>query len=166
MTQGLSRQTNEGKMATRGEHPLTRIQRDFDRLFNRAFGGWMTPFEHWLTPFEREAGSMRLWDFDVQDNDREISVRAELPGFEDKELDVQLSDNVLTIKAEKQQKDERQEEYRSFYRSITLPQGVDADKVQASYRNGVLELHIPRSESARPRHITVQGEQPGDGAKR
>jgi HSP20 family protein len=61
----------------------------------------------WLAPFEQNFGAMRMWDFDVKDNDQEIVVRAELPGFEANELDVQLNNDVLTIKAEKEQKDER-----------------------------------------------------------
>jgi HSP20 family protein len=139
-------------LAARGGHPLERLRRDFGTLFDRLWSGW-------LAPFDQDFESMRVWDFDVTENDREIVVRAEVPGFEPNELDVQLNNNVLTIKAEKEQKGDGQEEYRSFYRSITLPPGVNADKAQATYRNGVLELHIPRAEGAQPKHIQVQGQQ-------
>jgi DNA-binding NtrC family response regulator len=133
-----------------------RLQRDFDTLFERLLGGR-------LAPFEQDFGSMRLWDFDVTENDKEIVVRAELPGFEPNELDVQFNQDVLTIKAEKQQKGDREEEYRSFYRTVTLPPGIKADKAQATYRNGVLELHIPRSEEAQPKRIRVEGQQAAAG---
>jgi HSP20 family protein len=123
-------------------------------LFDRLWRGW-------LGQFEQEFEPVRLWDFDVQENDQEIVVRAEMPGFEENELDVQLSNNVLTIKAETETKGDRQEEYRSFYRSVTLPSGVNAEKVQATYRNGVLELHVPRTEEARPRRIQIQAERGG-----
>ena len=98
-------------------------------------------------------------DLNVTENEQEIVVRAELPGFEQNEIDVRLSDNMLTIKAEKEKKGDGLEEYRTFYRTITLPSGIDGEKVQATYRNGVLELHIPRAEAARPRRIQIQGQQ-------
>lgn len=140
-----------GRLAARREHPLQRLQRDFDTLFNRLLGGW-------LTPFDRDLAFVRLWDFDVQQNDQGVIVRAELPGFEPNEVDVQLSNDVLTIKAEKVQKDNGHEEHRRFYRTVTLPAGIDAEKAQATYRNGVLELHLPRRPEAQAKHIAVQGE--------
>jgi HSP20 family protein len=140
-----------GRMAARREHPLERLRQDFDTLFGRLMGGR-------LAPLEQDFGSMRMWDFDVTENDKEISVRAELPGFEQNELDVQLNKDVLTIKAEKEQKDKGHEEYTSFYRSITLPPGIDADMVQATYHNGVLELHVPRAEGSQPKRINVQAQ--------
>jgi HSP20 family protein len=100
---------------------------------------------------------MRVWDFTVTENDQEILVRAEMPGFEPNELDVHLDDNILTIQAEKQQRGENQEAYRSFFRTITLPSSVDAEKVRADYRNGVLELHIPRPTGKQAKRIQVQG---------
>jgi len=121
-------------------------------LFNRMLGG--------LTgPSEQDAGTMRLWDFNISDNDKEIVVRAEVPGFEENELDVQINQDMLTIKAEKEQKGEGQEEYRSFYRAVMLPPGINPEKAKASYRNGVLELHIPKSEAAQPKRIKVQADQ-------
>jgi HSP20 family molecular chaperone IbpA len=115
----------------------------------------------WMMPFDQDFGAMLPLDLNVTENDQEIGVRAELPGFEQKEIDVRLTDNVLTISAEKEKKGDGMEEYRAFHRTITLPTGIDADKVQATYRNGVLELHIPRAETARPRRIQIQGH-PGE----
>jgi HSP20 family protein len=151
MAQLAVTQKGQGGSMARTEHPLERLQRDFDSLFGRLFGGW-------LAPFDRDLSEMRVWDFNVTENDKEIVVRAEMPGFEEKELDVQLNQDVLTIKAEKEQKGDGQREYRSFHRSVTLPPGIDAEKVQASYRNGVLELHMPRTPGAQPRRIQVQGQ--------
>jgi HSP20 family protein len=124
-----------------------------DSLFSRFFGGG------WLAPFEEEFGPMRGWGFDVDENDKEIVVRADMPGFEENELDVRLENEVLTIKAEKEQKGDRQREYRSFFRQVRLPAGIDTEKVQASYRNGVLELHIPRPEGSQAKRIPIQGGQ-------
>jgi len=134
------------------ENPLQRLQRDFDTLFGRLMGGWVSPFDQDFEP-------MRVWDFDVTENDKEIVVRAEAPGFAESELDVQLSNNVLTIKAEKEEKGNGHEERRSYYRTVVLPQGINAEQVQATYQNGVLELHIPRAEEAQPKRIKVQGQQ-------
>jgi HSP20 family protein len=133
------------------EYPLQEFREELESMFRRFFGGW-------LEPFEGDYGSMRTWDFDVSEGDNEIIVKAELPGFEEKELDVQLSDNILTIKAEKEQKGDGRESYRSFRQSVTLPSGIDANKVQASYHNGVLELHIPRAEGAKPKRIAVKAQ--------
>ena len=145
-----------GRLAARREHPLERLHRDFDTLFDRMMGGW-------LAPAEQDFGSVRMWDFDVQENDKEIVVRAEVPGFEPNEIDVQLNQDTLTIKAEKEKKGDGEQEYRSFFRMVTLPAGIDAEKVQAAYRNGVLELHIPRAEGAQPKRINIQGEQGAGG---
>lgn len=141
-------QRHQGRqMTTRSYLPLEQLRRDFETLFGPLWSSW-----------EQDTGTMRLWDFDVTESEKEITVRAEMPGFEPNELDVELQNGVLTIKAEKEQKGDRREEYRSFYRTITLPPGVDTDKAQATYRNGVLEMHIPRAAGAAPRRIQVQAE--------
>jgi HSP20 family protein len=132
-------------------HSLDLFRTQMDDLFDRFFSGA-------LAPFDEGRDQMRVWDFGVTENDKEIIVRAEMPGFEEKDLDVRLDDNVLTIKAEKEQKGEGQEEFRSFQRSITLPQGIDAEKVQATYRNGVLELHIPRPRGSQAKRIPIQAQ--------
>jgi len=153
-----TRSSMGGRLAPRRENPLQQLQRDFDTLFGRMMGGWVSPFDQDFEP-------MRIWDFDVTEDDKEITVRAEIPGFNENELDVQLSNNVLTIKAEKEEKGDGREERRSFYRRVVLPQGIDTEKVQASYQNGVLELHIPRAEEAQPKRIKVQAQQAASGQK-
>jgi HSP20 family protein len=143
---------NRGNELTRYRgHPLEMFRRQFDALFDSFFGGALAPFEE---EFGRQG-----WGLDVQEKDKEVVVRAEVPGFDENELDVQLNNDELTIRAEKQQKEDGQERYSRYYRSLTLPPGVDAEKAQASYRNGVLELHFPRSEQARGRRIPIQGRQ-------
>ncbi len=152
----VSQRQEGGRLTRPREHPLEQLRREFDTLFGRMWGGW-------LSPFDQDFSQMRVWDFDVKENDKEFVIRAELPGFEEKELNVEINRDTLTIKAEKEKKGEQEEEFRSFYRTIALPAGVAPDKVQATYRNGVLELHLPRAEEARPRKIEVRShqEQPG-----
>jgi HSP20 family protein len=139
-------------MIARREHPLQYLQRDFDRLFGRLVSGW-------LAPFDEDFQTMRVWDFDVTENGKELVVRAEMPGFEENEINVQLTQDVLTIRAEKEQKGDGQDECRRFVRTVVLPSCTDADKIQATYRNGVLELHLPRAEGTQPKQIKLQGQQ-------
>jgi HSP20 family protein len=145
-----------GAMTRRGRHdPLDLFRREMDSLFDRFFGS------NWLAPSGES--SQRFWDFDVREQDKEIIVRAELPGFEEKEVNVELANDVLTIRAEKEQKSEEHEEYRSYYRSITLPPGTTPEKAQATYRNGVLELHLPKTEGSQAKRIPIRGQQGNTG---
>jgi HSP20 family protein len=132
-----------------GWAPMERVRHNFERLFDRFFGGA-------VTPYEEDLEEMRVWDLDVDDADKEVIVRAEIPGFEGDEVDVSLRDNVLCIKAEKREKKDGEQRYRSFCRNVTLPAGLNADQAQANYRNGVLELHLPKSPQAGAKRIAVQ----------
>jgi HSP20 family protein len=140
--------------ARRNEHPLARLRDEMDLLFDRFFGRWLAPVDWGWMPD-------RFWDLDVKETDKEFLVRAEAPGFEAKDFDINISGNTLTIRAEHHQEEEKEQEgyrysERQFQRSIPLPAAVDADKVEARYRNGVLELHIPRTEEAHRRRIEVK----------
>jgi HSP20 family protein len=147
-----------GRLVPRREDPFRLFRRDFDTLFSMLLGGG-----HPLSrmPFDQDMEQLRVWDFDVRETDKEIVVRAELPGFAENELDVQLDNDMLTIRAEKEQKGEGEESYRSFYRSLALPSGVNAENVQANYQHGVLELRIPRPEGAQPKRIRIEHHKPG-----
>ena len=142
--------------------PFAMLREDMDDLFDRH--AWDLRFG---SPFGRRRGPLRAmrrlregWTFeapdvDIGDKDDAIEVRAELPGMDEKDIDVQLSNRMLTIKGEK--KDEREEgekdsryylserRYGSFERSFRLPEGVDTDKVEANFKNGVLVVNIAKS---------------------
>jgi HSP20 family protein len=143
--------------AARTHHPLSRLREEMDTLFDRFFSRWPAPFDWGPMPD-------RFWDVDLQESDKEIIVRAEAPGFEAKDFDIQISGNTLLIRAEhKQESEEKQQGYRyserrygQFQRSIPLPSAVNADKVDARYRNGVLELHMPRTEDPNRKRIEVK----------
>jgi HSP20 family protein len=120
-----------------------------DDLFSRFFG-------QTLLPFDGDYEEMRAWDFDVDDKENEIVVRAEVPGFEANEIDVQLNNEFLIIKAEKQQKKDEGDSYRSYRRTVTPPCRVKEDKATATCRNGVLELHLPKTEATKAKHIPIQ----------
>jgi len=107
----------------------------------------------------------RVWalPLDVSESEDAFVVKASLPGVKPEDIDISLSDNVLTIKAEIKADEEiengryhlRERRYGIFSRSITLPTSVDADNVQASYEDGVLILNIPKAEEVKPRKIEV-----------
>jgi HSP20 family protein len=101
----------------------------------------------------------RGWDLDVDDQPDQYIVRAEAPGFEPDEFDVQISGNLLTVKAEHKEetKDEKgtSHRYGAIQSSFTLPEGIVLDNVKAHYKNGVLELRLPKSENAKAKRISV-----------
>jgi HSP20 family protein len=142
-----------------GQHPLSRLRDEMENMFEQFFGPWTM-----TTEWSRE----QLWDMDMEEKPNEIVVRAEAPGFNANEFEVNAHGNMLTIKAEHREGEPKKETqegekqkpstwgYRRFERSVTLPSGVAADKAEASYRNGVLELHLPRTEEARPHRIEVK----------
>jgi HSP20 family protein len=139
--------------ATRIENPLVQLRDEFDSLFDRFFGRW--------SPFGMEE-SQNGWGLDLKDEGKAFVVRAEAPGFEPEDFDVQVQGNLLTIRAERKQEagKEKEENYsyteRRVQRSLTLPAGVDTTKVQATYRNGILELQIPKLPEAQGRRIEVK----------
>jgi HSP20 family protein len=149
-----SEKRNPGALVERNEFPLNRIRSEFDALFDRFLDRWAAPFgDVW--------GTQPYWGFDLEDTDKEVVVRADAPGFEPDDFDVQVSGNRLTIQAErKRQAGEKQEDYRSeerrFQRTVQLPAGVSTDAVEARYRNGVLEVRLPKSPEAQGKRITVQ----------
>ncbi|MCX8062606.1 MAG: Hsp20/alpha crystallin family protein [Anaerolineales bacterium] len=134
---------------------LMSIRSMMDRLFDSAFAGWdlETTFD-WELPL------------DVVENDDEYVVKASLPGINPDDLEITYSGNTLTIKGEIKSEEEskkgryhlRERRYGSFCRSITLPSTVKADGIEASYEAGVLKLHLPKAEEAKPKRIAVKSE--------
>lgn len=105
---------------------------------------------------------------DVRSTEKAIVITAELPGLEEKDIDVSLEDNVLRIKGEKKQESETKEEdyykmeraYGAFHREIALPaDGLDIKKAEASFKNGVLRIRLPKAEQkTKTKKIEVKGE--------
>jgi len=128
--------------------PIGDFRHQMDDLLNRFFGRLLL-----LTNGDYEA--MRTWDFDVDDKDNEIVVKAEVPGFEGYDIDAQLNNGFLTIQTEKKRRKDEDECYRSYRQSFTIPCDYHADKTTATCRNGVLELHFPKTEWSEARHIPI-----------
>jgi HSP20 family protein len=100
---------------------------------------------------------------DIHENKDEIVIDAELPGMNQKDISVTVTDNVLTIKGEKRQEKEVKEEnyyrversYGAFSRSFTLPVGVKAEQIKATYKDGVLKISLPKAEETKPKQISI-----------
>ena len=100
---------------------------------------------------------------DIMETKDEILIKAELPGIDEKEVDVEIENGMLTIKGERKAEQETEEKgyrriersYGSFMRTFTLPPNVDAEKIGATFNNGVLEVHLPKKEESKPRAIKV-----------
>jgi HSP20 family protein len=111
-------------------------------------------------------GEAHEWEpaVDMIDRKDEIVLRADLPGLEQKDISVSVEGGVLSIRGERQeQREEKEEDYYyserwagSFYRAVTLPPGVDADKIKATFKNGVLEIHIPKTKQASGKRVEIQ----------
>lgn len=137
--------------------PLEDMERMFEGFFPRS---WLRPQrEEWpLMSLE-----MRVPRVDVIDRDDEILVRAEIPGVEKKDLEISLTEDMLTIKggARHESKEEKGDYYRSeissgiFARTITLPSSVNADKAKSEFKDGVLKLALPKVENAKRRTIKI-----------
>jgi HSP20 family protein len=135
-------------------HPLARFRDEMHWMFNQFFGNW-------AAILERTFGRDRFWAMDFDETEKEFIVKAEAPGFDAGDLDVNVSGNVLTIKAEKKKESKEKKGHecfdeRRFERSITLPSGADPDKVEATYHNGILEIHLAKTEDAQPKRILVK----------
>ena len=150
---------------TRGELTLfDEMDRAFDSLFHR---GWMRPFQEmfpeWPLFGHREL-ELQMPRIDVIDREKEILVRAELPGVEKKDLEVNLSGELLTIKGEshREEKEGEGEYFRSeisrgtFRRTIRLPEEVDEKGVKAEFKDGMLEVHMPKTHRVERHQIRVE----------
>ncbi len=136
--------------------PFVSLQREIDRLFEDFTRGFPT--------FSGNGATALMPSMDVSETDKEIEITAELPGLEEKDVQINLSDNLLTIrgekKAEKEQKDKNyrlvERSYGSFERTLELPEGVSPDAIKANIAKGVLKVTIPKPAPAQAKKIEVK----------
>ena len=148
-------------------NPFELLHRQMNELFENFFedsGPALFP-DLWRGPQGLTAVSPR---FDVSETDEAVSVSAELPGMEEKDVEVTLDDRALTVKGEKKQ--EREENKRNYYlsersygqfqRTIPLPEGIDKDKAKAQFKKGVLTVTLPKTAMAKKdrKRIAVSSE--------
>lgn len=132
------------------------LRRQMDEVFNRSLSSF----------FDDGTETMSSWApaMDVLERENEIVLRAELPGLSEQDVEITVENNTLSLRGEKRFEEEENEgayrrverRYGSFYRSFSLPSTVDRDRIDASFKNGVLEVVLPKVEQAKPRKIAVK----------
>jgi len=127
----------------------------FDDLFNELYS---LP-----TSFLSKSGMDLSPRIDISETDSEYKIEAELPGINQKEIDVKIDNNILTIKGKKEDiKEEKEKNYHlreryygAFQRSISLPNNIEPEKIKASFENGVLNISVPKSDNRTPKKIEI-----------
>jgi len=138
-------------------NPVERLHSDIDQLFESFFRGFpVSPFS--TRGRTSEFGSLLLPQVDIAEGKKDYTITVEVPGVEEKDIDITLEDGTLTIRGEKQyEKEDKEKEYHriersygSFQRVISLPTDADENEVKAKFKNGVLTLTIGKNPSAKP----------------
>jgi HSP20 family protein len=137
---------------------LASLRESMDKLFEDFFTRRPGP----------RAATLAVWQpaVEVFDTEHDVVVRAELPGIDPKDVEITVTEDVLTIKGQAKQSHEeksqnyfrRELRYGAFSRSLALPGGVQGDQAKATYRNGILEVRVPKSEKAKPKSVKVDVE--------
>lgn len=141
------------KLLPRAAHPFRwMLSEEFPAIFNRLFGEWPL--------FEAPEWEPR-WEMTIEEKEKEYLVRAELPGFEPPEVEVEVKGEELTLKAVHKEPEEGKGEkkvgrYAEVKQSLLLPPGIVPEKIEAQYRNGMLEIHLPKAPEVQPRRIEVR----------
>jgi HSP20 family protein len=161
----LPLKTEENKVgeatAMQAWHPFESLRREVDRLFEDFDrGSWLSPFRRSVFDMEpfwgRETRIATAPAVDIVEKDNAYEVTAELPGMDEKNIEVKLDNGGLTIKGEKrEEKEEKQKGYHlqerrfgSFERYFAIPDGVDSDKIEANFKKGVLTVELPKKPEA------------------
>jgi HSP20 family protein len=171
----LARSRGRRDLSTAGGNPfelMAQLSREMDRMMSAAFGG--SPFfgSNFRSLFQRgrddEWNTPTLWTprVDVEQRGDSIVVRADLPGVRKEDIQLEVTDEGLTISGERREEHEEggegqgyraiERRYGSFYRTIPLGQKVKTEQLKAKMRDGVLQITIPLDESARPRQIEIE----------
>jgi HSP20 family protein len=147
---------------------LNEMQREMNQLFSRFFGEgeqegnrWASPSESYVPRIESAVRDNTLW------------VKADLPGINPKDVEVEVEGNRLTLRGQRKAEHEgiqegyvhREVQYGTFIRSFTIPEGVKAEDIQAKYHNGVLELSIPLPAEVLPKKVNIAIEGQTNGQK-
>lgn len=152
---GIARRSEE-------DLPFSSLQREINRLFDDFFRSW--------GPISTLEGGIDSFfpSIDIREGEKDFVIQAELPGMDEKDVEVLLTDDALTIKGEKKEEKEHKSKgyyhversYGAFNRTIPLPLGVDTKKAEAKFKKGVLSITLPKTEEAQEKvkKITIKGE--------
>jgi len=134
--------------------PIDHFRREMDRMFDRFLAGWDADL-NWDGPY----GLSQMWNtgLEMDEDDQYVIVRAEVPGFDPKDINVSVTGSMLTITAEREERKGSSFSRRgSLRQSVQLPSYVDTTDPTAEYHNGVLTVRLRKDESVRPRRIEVK----------
>lgn len=134
---------------------LVTLREKMNRLFEEAF----------TSRGEEKEMVASTWtpSVDIYETENELTLTAEVPGIEDKDIEIKIEDNTLSIQGERKFEKETKEEnyhriersYGSFYRSFTLPRNIDQDNIKAEHENGILRITMPKKPELKPRKVKV-----------
>ncbi len=147
---------NGGALAPLRDFPslMRRMQSEFDELFERFGRDWPMSLGNF--------GRGWQWGLDVEDKEDCVVIRAEAPGFEAGDFDLRVSGDRLILrasrKAESKEKEAEYREQHECYESMTLPSGIDKDKIDARYHSGVLTVTISKTKEGKGKRVTVKGD--------
>ena len=151
------------KDLVRSESRPMMSMRDFDRWFDEILPRPLTPF---FPRIRISAEEEMMPNIDMYESNGDIVLKAELPGMKKEDIDITLSEGMITISGEKKKDEEikrkdyykLERSYGSFCRSFSLPAEVKSDKVKSSFKDGILEVHMPKSEKAKSKEVKVKVE--------
>ncbi|MGA8943584.1 MAG: Hsp20/alpha crystallin family protein [Thermoactinomyces sp.] len=153
----IERYRDRGRPYNPVAYSLAQIHSEINRAFERFFDNpvWEKPVP--LMPA-----------INMRDDGNQYTIEAEMPGLEDRNIDIEIHGNQLVIKGEHELQEEKRAEkmviserkYGSFHRSITIPQDANLDKIEANYENGVLMIAVPKDPGKKPRKITINRNRP------
>jgi len=164
MAHGTKNEAKTDLQKTETSHVLSPFE-EMDRLFDSYFSrGWMHPFQ--FSSFAKTAAPFegRVPNIDLIDRDDEFLIKAELPGVDKKDLDISVSQNSVTIKGSTrhEEKEEKGDYYRceisqgSYARTLALPADVDEAHSKATFKDGVLQLTLPKLKKTKRHNIKVE----------
>ena len=157
---GISSEKSKSGPVRRALSPFEEMDRLFSRMMGRPFSaGWMDPLRYEWPSLQAEMPRV-----DVIDRDKEVVIRAEIPGVAREDLEVTMDDNTVTFRGSTRHEEEKEEgeyHYREtsrgeFCRTITLPANVDAGKAKAHYKDGMVELVLPKVQPSQRKKIKVE----------
>ncbi len=154
----FNRHRNTPSLTEANDEPFFLLHREINRLFDDFLSDFGSSS---LFAAPGTAGA-RAIHIDVKDKGKALQVEAELPGVDEDDIDVELHDNLLTIRGERKDEEEKdgvsRQSYASFQRSMSLPYDVDPDAIEAKFKNGVLKLTLPKPPEleTRTKKIAVQ----------
>jgi HSP20 family protein len=161
MVEEAKKQELQKAPPARAISPFEEMDRMFDQFMRR---GWMRPWRFdWPSFPEFALPEMKILKVDVVDRETEVVINAEIPGVEKKDLDISVGEDTVTIKGatSHEEKEEKGDYYRreisrgAFLRTVALPATVDGSKAKASFKDGMLELTLPKTEKAKRHSVKL-----------